>query len=59
MGDLCSPCHSYLVHNDGTHSQAYRNELVKANLRELSGWVTGSSSEARDRLLVQLKGLKR
>ena len=35
-GDLCSPCHSYLITGKGTHSQAYRNELVKANFRILA-----------------------
>lgn len=34
--DLCMPCHNYIVEGTGTHSQAYRNELVKANFRFLA-----------------------
>src|SRR5271157_4526851 len=36
VGDLCMPCHSYIVANDGVHSQAYRNEIAKAELRRIS-----------------------
>ena len=35
-GDLCLPCYHYVVRGTGTHSQAYRNELVKANFRILA-----------------------
>jgi hypothetical protein len=35
-GDLCRPCHNYVVKGAGVHSQAYRNELVKANFRFLA-----------------------
>jgi len=38
-GEFCSPCFNYIVRGGGSSrnpSQAYRNELVKANLRELS-----------------------
>jgi len=35
-GRFCAPCYDYIVKGEGTHSQAYRNELVKANFRTLS-----------------------
>lgn len=36
VGELCSPCHSYITLNKGTHSQAYRNEVFKAELRAIA-----------------------
>ena len=35
-GDFCAPCYDYVVKNEGRHSQAYRNELVKERLRTVS-----------------------
>lgn len=46
VGDLCSPCHAYVVLNSGTHSQAYRNELAKSQLRKISGCLS-DNQEAR------------
>jgi len=40
VGDLCAPCHSYLVLNKGVHSQAYRNERSKATWREISQFLS-------------------
>ena len=36
VGALCLPCYEYLIDNRGTHSQAYRNEITKSNLRMAS-----------------------
>jgi len=40
VGDMCAPCHDYVVGKraggDRSPSQAYRNELVKGNLRLIS-----------------------
>lgn len=35
-GAFCRPCYDYITTGKGVHSQAYRNELVKANFRTLS-----------------------
>jgi hypothetical protein len=37
VGDLCSPCHSYITRNEGTHSQAYRNEILEDRDDEVGG----------------------
>lgn len=45
VGDFCAPCHNYIVGkscgSERNPSQAYRNELVKANFRVLSNIKTG------------------
>jgi hypothetical protein len=46
VGELCAPCHSYIVHNEGTHSQAYRNEVAKANLRSIAKWLSDNPGGA-------------
>jgi hypothetical protein len=40
VGEICAPCHSYIARNEGTCSQAYRNEVFKANLRSLAKWLS-------------------
>jgi hypothetical protein len=40
VGDLCGPCHSYLVKNKGVHSQAYRNERAKAGWRAIGLYLS-------------------
>ena len=42
-GDFCAPCYNYIVTGRGTTSQAYRNELVKANLRALAALTAKKS----------------
>jgi hypothetical protein len=48
VGDLCSPCHGYVFRNRGEHSQAYRNEVVKASLRKISAWMTAYRARERE-----------
>lgn len=42
VGDLCSPCHTFITTGEGEHSQAYRNSqrefigLTKEEAREIS-----------------------
>lgn len=36
VGGFCAPCFDYIVHGRGVRSQAYRNELVKANFRAMT-----------------------
>lgn len=54
VGDLCSPCYSYVVLNKGIYSQAYRNELAKARLRNISRFLAFHSTKAKSLLRESL-----
>jgi hypothetical protein len=57
VGDLCAPCHSYIADNEGTHSQAYRNEIFKASMRSIAKWLTDNPGGSRF-IVVEPSGRK-
>ena len=46
VGDLCSPCHSYLTTMSGKYSQLYRNTRIESSVCHYDKFRAGIESRA-------------
>lgn len=47
VGDLCFPCHEFIVNNKGAHSQAYRNSVRSVDVERIE-WLEQNTRHLLD-----------